>query len=301
MSTAQALVIGESLLDVVHDSAGVSHPTPGGASFNIASALARLAPTASVSFLTDLGADADGALLRRRLEAAGVAVLAEPRGTTSLAHARLDHTGSAEYEFELRWQPQLSSVPVRSWQALHTGSIGAFLAPGSAAVDALLLQVADAATVRSFDPNIRPSLLPDHAAALARFEALARRSDVVKLSDADAVWLYPHDDDPGSVLDRLLTMGPGLVVLTRGAEGSTLRTPAIRVEVAATDVEVADTIGAGDSFMAVLIAELLTRGVTRPEVARLSRDSLRAIGAEAARIAGIVVGRAGAGIPDSAL
>ncbi|WP_291048913.1 PfkB family carbohydrate kinase [Herbiconiux sp.] len=301
MSTAQALVVGESLIDVVHGAAGIASRTAGAASLNIATALARLVPGASVSFLTDLGTDADGALLRRRLEAAGVTVLAEPRGVSSLAHPRLDRTGSAEYVFELRWEPQVSAVPERPWQALHVGSIGAFLAPGSRAVDALLRWVAEAGTVRSFDPNIRPALLPDHAAALGRFEALARQSDVVKLSDADAAWLYPHDGDPGSTLDRLLAMGPGLVVLTRGAEGSTLRTPALSVDIAAAEVEVADTIGAGDSFMAVLIAELLKRGVTRGRVARLERDDLEAIGAEAARIAGIVVSRVGAGIPDSAL
>ncbi|MFB2585824.1 PfkB family carbohydrate kinase [Herbiconiux liukaitaii] len=299
MSAPQILVVGESLIDVVHRTDGGVTRTPGGSSFTVAIGTARLAPDARVSFLTDLGADSDGVDLGDRLRMAGVTVLARPRGATSLAHAHLGPDGSAEYDFDLRWDPDPALVPASAWRLLHVGSIGAFLAPGRDAVDALLRATDVTGAIRTFDPNIRPSLLGDHGEVRLRFERTAAASDLVKLSDDDAAWLYP-ELAADEVLDRLLDAGTALAVLTRGAGGSTLRTRTAQVDVPAPPVPVEDTIGAGDSYLAALIAGIAQRGVDRAGMPRLDHSDLAALGRRAAEVAAIVVGRAGADIPSAA-
>src|SRR5699024_5941333 len=132
-----------------------------------------------------------------------------------------------------------------------------------------------------FDPNIRPSIIGSHDAVLPRFEHLASRVDLVKRSDADADWLYP-DLDAHAQIDRVLDLGADLVAMTRGGNGAIVATASARAEVEAVQVEVRDTIGAGDTCMVSLIHELHT--------SRTSLDSLRE--AELTRLGERAAGRA---------
>lgn len=142
-----------------------------------------------VQFLTDVGDDFHGGFLLAHLRESQVDVLATPRGGTSTALARLAEDGSAEYEFQLRWDPDSSLLGSRAHSALHFASIAAFLGPGSAVIDRLLDAAPEqsdpqtaglqrAGTLVSFDPNIRPSIVGSHEDVLPRFEELARRVDV---------------------------------------------------------------------------------------------------------------------------
>jgi fructokinase len=282
-----AVVIGEALVDIVRD-AGGSREHPGGSPANVAFGLARLGVTTTL--LTDLGDDERGAAVRRHLESAGVRVLAERRDhRTSTAEAVLDEQGSATYTFEIGWDPGLPHELPRA-DVLHAGSIAAFLAPGDAVVLQKMGEWRASATV-TFDPNIRPDLVGEHGRALRRFEEAAALAHVVKLSDEDAAWLYPGQT-PRAVLDRIVSFGPELVVLTAGAAGSLLETAEVFTEAPAARVEVADTIGAGDSYMAALIAGLGTR---RP--GGLSEQELTGLGRFAAAAAAITVSRPGANPP----
>lgn len=288
------LVIGESLVDVTEQPGEAERRTPGGGPLNIAVGMARLGET--VSFLTDLGTDEDSDMLLEHLRESGVEVLARPRGASSVAHARLAPDGSAEYTFTMRWEPDTELTRGRTWDLVHFGSLGAFLAPGAASVDAAVAAHQSVAALRTFDPNIRPGLIGSSENARRRFEELARNADVVKLSDEDAQWLYP-DSSTDEQFERLLQIGPGLVVLTKGGEGSELATARLRVEVDAPVVRVQDTIGAGDAYMAALADGLLSRGVDRAHLPDLGEEELQAIGACASTVSAIVVGRSGANPP----
>src|SRR5690606_33947577 len=137
--------------------------------------------------------------------------------------------------------------------------------------------------VVSFDPNIRPALLGDRASTVDKVEALAAMSDIVKLSDDDADWLYP-DLDLSGVLDRMLSLGARIAAVTRGAQGVTLASSVARADIAAPSVHVRDTVGAGDSFSAALI-DIVVRDpsvLVRPEREVLQR--LGRYGATAAAI-----------------
>lgn len=285
------LVIGEALIDIVSSAGSPDRYAPGGAPANVALGLGRLG--ADAELLTDVGDDFHGGFLLAHLRESHVRVHARPTGSTSTARALLSADGSAEYEFSLRWDPDASLVDSGDWAAIHVGSIAAFLSPGAAAVDSLLQRGRDSSSLLSFDPNIRPSIVGDRQLALARFESLATRVDVVKLSDVDADWLYPGQSADAQI-DRILRLGAKLVALTCGSQDSILSTASSRVRVPAGAVKVRDTIGAGDTFMASLVHDL--QGA-RPRLQDMNEDALTHLGENASRRAAITVSRAGADLP----
>ena len=290
-TTPDVVVIGEALVDVVTSSRGtVEHP--GGSPMNVAYGLGRLGITTAL--LTSLGDDARGAAIEAHLRGAGVELLpgSKSAGRTASATATLAPDGSASYEFDISWE--LAPVaPAYLPRVVHTGSIATFLAPGAAAVKALLEQSHRECMV-TYDPNIRPDLLGSQAEARSIFEDLVPLTDVVKLSDEDAAWLYPQLSLEDAAA-RILGLGAGLAVVTRGGEGSLLATPATRLYIPSIRSVVADTIGAGDSYMAALIYGLLTRGTEG-----LGADVLEGLGRTASKAAAITVRRPGANPPTSA-
>lgn len=285
------LVIGEALIDIVSSGGSPDRYAPGGAPANVALGLGRLG--ADVELLTDVGDDFHGGFLLAHLRESNVQVHASPTGPTSTARALLSADGSAEYDFSLRWAPDASLVDSGDWAVIHIGSIAAFLSPGAVAVDSLLQRGRDSSALLSFDPNIRPTIIGDRAQALARFESLASRVDVVKLSDVDADWLYPGQSADAQ-MNRILRLGAQLVALTCGSEGSVLATASARVSVPAGAVTVKDTIGAGDSFMASLAYDL--QGA-RSRLEDMDENALTRLGENASRRAAITVSRTGADLP----
>jgi|APMI01.1.fsa_nt_gi fructokinase len=243
-------VIGEALVDIVEDSTGVRQ-YPGGGPLNIAVGLARLG--CEVELFADVGEDELGDSIRNHVSRENVRLASPRHSITSTAHAKIDVHGAARYEFDVRWDPGLP-VFTQTPEILHVGSLGAFLSPGDSVVSSAVRD-APAATLVSFDPNIRPQLIPSATSARRTTESLLAGSDVVKLSDEDAAYIWPAEHLT-SVLDRILERGPALAVVTRGSEGAVLatRSGVQYVEAPATDVR--DTIGAGDSFMAGLLFAL---------------------------------------------
>jgi fructokinase len=297
------LVVGEALVDVVRRASdrtsGDDIVHPGGSPLNVAVGLRRLGLQATLH--SAFGADPNGVAIAQHLEDSDVAVTDSTVGDrpTSVALATLAVDGSATYAFSIDWDPAPLEVPEGRFDAVHTGSIGAALEPGATLVEALLTQLRPSTTV-SFDPNVRPQLMGDPADARARVERLVALADVVKASDEDLAWLYP-DATVAQILERWLALGPALVVVTRGAHGADALAAAGTAHVDAPPTEVADTIGAGDSFMAGLLAALgdrdLLGGHRRPHLHAITRVELEAVCLLAARCAAITVSRQGADPP----
>jgi fructokinase len=295
MQQSSALVIGEALTDVVVTAQG-EQDHPGGSPYNVAITLGRLGDP--VSLLTAIGDDARGAEITARLQESSVGLVPASlrAGPTSTALAELQPDGSARYVFEIDWElPQ--KLELAPSTVTHAGSIALYLEPGASRV-AELLRERSGDSLITLDPNIRPALVGDHDQALARVEALMEVVDLVKLSDEDAAWLYPGVA-PAAVLSRLVALGPGLAVMTLGGEGSLLASSAAIVAVPAPATIVADTIGAGDSYMGALIHRVLTTslGVQLRRRSDLWGEELGAIGAFASRVAAITVSRSGANPP----
>ncbi|MFB0833650.1 carbohydrate kinase family protein [Arthrobacter halodurans] len=285
------IVVGEALIDVVHTGAGITEH-PGGSPANVAYGLARLGVEAG--FLTSIGGDDRGLAISTHLTGAGVHILpgSHCAGATSTATAIVADDGSATYSFDLVWQ-LATFAPTRPPRVLHAGSIASFLAPGAAGVKSVLRRCAGVSTV-TYDPNIRPELLGSHYEARDIFEDLIPLTDVVKLSDEDAAWLYPRMSLEEAAR-HIRGLGADLVVITRGSNGSFLLTADTDISVPAVESVVADTIGAGDAYMAALILGLLSR-----EGESLAPSVLESMALMASMAAAITVGRPGADLPSLA-
>ena len=298
-----ALVIGEALMDVVVRRDGTSTEQPGGSPANVAIGLARLGREAEL--LAWIGLDDRGRLIREHLESAGVSLV---RGSESAIHtpvatAVLDENGAADYDFDLTWAVSPNAAPTRKPLVVHTGSLGAILPPGGNDVLALLEGFRSTATI-TYDPNVRPSLMGNPITARAQVDRVVAASDIVKVSDEDLRWLR-SDEPVNSQARRWLEMGPSIVIVTRGEEGaSAFLKDARRIDVTALKVEVVDTVGAGDAFMAGLIDGLWSQGclgaAMRDELPTVSTDIVTYVLARCVGIAAVTVSRVGANPPTRA-
>lgn len=310
-------VIGEALIDLVMNTApeqAAGNRTytahPGGSPFNVAIGLARLGQPAQL--LGRLAVDAFGRQLRSHAEANGVDLSIAVRAAepSTLAVVSLDSDRNATYDFYVRgtadWQwtaDELDRSPAdTSW--MHTGSLASWTAPGAPVIREHLQRRRSAApVVMSYDPNVRPALMPEHADAVAQVEATVALSDVVKTSAEDLDFLYP-----GVAVEKALARwraaGPRLVVVTDGANGARAMTADGTVlGVQARTVDVVDTVGAGDAFMAGLINALIRAGFdSRPDSdgSQLSGSVLTEVLDEAILVAALTCARAGANPPTAA-
>lgn len=304
-SDSALLCVGEALIDVVQHDGRPAAEHVGGSLLNVAAGTAALG--VSTQLASWWATDERGERLAAAAAAAGVNVVSGSDGAqrTSVAQARVDAAGQARYVFDLSWE-----VPPLPAQAqighLHTGSLAATVAPGGDQVVALVERLRPVATV-SYDPNARPAIMGEPSLVRDRVEELIARSDVVKASDEDIAWLYPGID-PQEVLDAWSGLGPSLVVMTRGGEGALARLAhdEAALVIDAPPVQVADTVGAGDSFMAGLLAGLWQAGLLGgPEAReRLQRADWAHVAGplrRAALTSALTVQRAGAFAPDTTL
>jgi len=298
-------VIGEAILDLTGpDEDGASIARPGGSPMNVAIGLARLGR--STAFVGRMSDDPIGTLLRRHLERSNVdlrhVVYASDPGTVALVELA---ACQARYQFsphgaDFQWTPDELAFMPGGAKAVHFGSLASWLPPGDVTIARLVTRLRRGHSVLiSFDPNVRPALLPDVGAARRKVEQSVSVAHVVKASVEDLAWLY-QAESVDAVVRRWLDIGATLVVVTAGAEGATAWTgrqsPVSR---RATPMPVADTVGAGDAFMSGLLDGLAGRGLLAPEALAELSDSatVAAVLDDAALIAGMTVRRAGADPP----
>ena len=301
-SPVRTLVVGEALVDAVTTAGGDTAEHVGGSPANVAFGLAALEHP--VDLATWIATDERGRRIEDACRERGVALTAGSQGApfTSVAHATLDATGAATYVFDLEWQ--VAAVPgLTAYGHVHTGSIAAVLEPGGGQVREILAAGRELGATVSYDPNARPSLMGRPEQARHTIESSIALSDVVKVSDEDIEWLCP-----GEAIDDVVRawgeLGPSLVVVTRGGEGTVVRVTRTGEQQAlpAPTVTVVDTVGAGDSFMAGLVSGLIDAGLlggpdarTRLQAASLA-DVVPAV-ERALRTGALTVERAGAHAP----
>jgi fructokinase len=300
-------VIGEALIDMVQPRPGRDFEAqPGGGPLNIAVGLRRMGhPTA---FVGRVSTGALGDLVREHIESNGLdlSTCVSTGDLTTLAFASLDEERKASYEFYVRgtadwgWTDEELRILPDDSRAIHTGSLAAFLQPGADAIARLWERCrSHGGSLLSFDPNVRPDLLGPRADAVAAVERFVSASHVVKASDDDARWLYP-DRSAEEVLRHWVGLGPELVVMTLGSSGClALRADGGLLQADGRTVEVADTIGAGDSFASGLLSGLADIGALAPgAVTRLTETEVTALLDRAVLISAMTCRRAGADPPN---
>jgi fructokinase len=294
------VVVGESLVDIVVPADAERHEAVGGSPLNVAVGLSRLEVPSTL--VTRIGQDRYGEMIVDHLRDSGVTLATGSMvagGKTSTSTAHLDEQHAATYDFDLSWDlPQ--QLLAEDTRGLHVGSIGVALQPGQAAVEDLVRQAAATGVFVSFDPNIRPFFLDDRDAAWRDVQAIGAGARLLKLSDEDLRLLRPgvgEDDVCRELLEGELTE---LVVLTRGAQGATAFTEGAVLPVDAPPTDVVDTVGAGDSFTAAMVALLWEWGVVAAgEGALSSLDDSRVelLVRGAVTVAGVTCSRRGANPP----
>ncbi len=299
------LCCGEALIDMIEID-GAFHPHPGGAVFNTAIALGRL--DQQVGFLSGLSHDMFGQMLRDTLTASHVDtshIILSDRPTT-LAFVQLTD-GIASYTFydentagRSLHACDLPAIPAEVG-ALYFGGISLIGLPAADFYAALALREA-ADRVIMLDPNIRPQFITDPAPYRARLATMIATCDILKVSDDDLHWIMPGDAAINDKVKALLAEGPKVVIVTKGSDGAAaFLISGGCVEASSRKVDVIDTVGAGDTFNAGVLAKLSAMGcLTKAGIAALTPDDAMAALRLGAEVASITVSRAGANPPTQA-
>lgn len=256
------LISGEALIDLIPDPErpNVYDAVLGGSPYNVAIGLTRLG--SHTAFVSRISRDGNGDALASALSDNSVDlgyVLRDQRPSTLAFVMRGTAKTGSRYAFYLDatsfdgpW-PFPTDWP-EAGSHLHLGSISAVDARhGERAVGAMK-SARERATV-SYDPNIRPLVTPDRDSVAPLVERQAALAHVVKASEEDLQWLYPGR----SVEDSLAVWaaaGPRFCVATLGERGAIAIAGRERILVPAPEIEVVDTVGAGDSFMSALLAAM---------------------------------------------
>ena len=294
------LVVGESLIDVVVPAGGDPHDAVGGSCLNVAVGLSRLGVPTTLT--TRIGDDPYGEMIQEHLRASNVTLWegsVVPGGTTNTATAHLDKNRAATYDFELVWDLPGQELPPDT-TGIHVGSLGTTLQPGRDSVLDLARRAVAADVFVSYDPNLRPFFLKDRERGWREVVEVASYSRLVKLSDEDLRLLRPDDPEEDVCGDLLSGWRTEIVVLTRGERGAVAFSDGSVVEVPAPKIDLVDTVGAGDSFMAAMLAMLAEWGVlTGGEGAVTALDDARValLVQGAATAAAITCSRRGANPP----
>jgi fructokinase len=296
---------GEALIDFLprksFEGADVYQPFNGGSIFNTAIALGRLG--VATSYFGGLSRDFFGDMLAEGLMASNVDLKFVKRSDwpSTLAFVKLTD-GHARYSFfdensagRMLTKMDLPKLPAKV-KALHFGSISLIPNPGGATLEALLVSSSKTKVI-SLDPNIRPGFIKDRRAYLARLARLMARADILKISDEDVAWITGSKDF-SKAAKKWLKSGAKIVVVTRGGEGVEAFTARGSTTVPPVVVKVADTVGAGDTFTAGLLAHLTKHDLLdKKKLASIGDDELRAALEFAAQAAAVTVSRPGADPP----
>ncbi len=301
------LCCGEALIDFVPlPEVHAYQPCPGGSVYNVAIGLGRL--ETPVGFFCKVSTDFFGDILIDYLAENNVdtSYCFRTPDPTTMAFVSLpskDYTepqfsfyanGSADRNLTVdELPPELPEIV----KVLHFGSISLVLEPGATSLETLMARESGNRII-SLDPNVRPNLIPDHDAYRQRFDKWVTSVDILKLSRADIGWIYP-DVGFEECLQQWFDMGVSLVIQTRGEDGAEGFTPSGKSAYVRTPkVVVADTVGAGDTFLATMLAFLYQQGLMDVErLQNLTVEELTACLSYASQAAAINCSRVGANPP----
>ena len=284
---------GEALVDLVPDA------VPGGGPLNVAVAAARLgAPSA---FVGRVSTDVCGELIWAHLDRNRVDVRACQRGPEPTARAVIEHTPKLRFRFEGDDTADtcLDEVNLAALDSaphiVHGGTLGMFRGR-TADVLASLVERHDG--VVSLDPNVRPQVIDDRTRWDHCHQRWLAAASLYRASDEDLDWIWPGRAAEACAAE-LLAGRAAAVIVTRGAQHTTVYTASDEVDVPRHAVDVVDTVGAGDTFVASVLVSLWELKIADDPAAMagLSAADWAKIGARATAAAAVTCSRAGADPP----
>lgn len=306
------IVLGETLFDFYFESVKeftpgqrhvVLHGAPGGAPANVAANLASMGKP--VSLISSFSDDALGATLKEMLQERNIELgLSSTHQHAKTALALVSNSAEGERSFSLYLQGSSLELIDRGNVSLthqvdffHFGSVLFVFQAGVNVTRQLLEQLQDKSTIRSYDINIRPDILLGNRNATKDVMEVLTEVDVLKISDEDLAWIRDNLDATLASPRDYLRFGIKLLVYTEGPKGAALITPSENCFVPAPEVEVIDTTGGGDAFMAGVLASLYEMGLTNRNVLPvLDEAALVKIGEKASECAKQILSQSG-GMP----
>ena len=299
------LTVGEMLIDLTQtgvSAQGIPVYTafPGGAPANVAVAAAKLG--AKTAFIGKVGNDAFGKLLidtLRQHQVATDSMLVSDTANTTLAVVSLQKSGERDFAFYRKGYADtlLSADEIRDEQLsdtrfLHFGSVSLTDEPSRSATLSAARRAKDFGACISYDPNYRASLWSDSDTAIAMMKQPLSMVDILKISDEELPLLTGTDDPEQGTKELCDRYGVGLILLTLGAKGAFYRRGDAVGLCEGFQVKVADTNGAGDTFLGAFLSGMIRMGKDKP--AALTEDEIRELVIFANRAASLTASRSGA-------
>ncbi|EMX2044274.1 TPA: aminoimidazole riboside kinase [Klebsiella pneumoniae] len=264
-------VLGDAVVDLLPDGEGRLLQCPGGAPANVAVGVARLGGDSG--FIGRVGDDPFGRFMRHTLAQEQVDVnymRLDAAQRTSTVVVDLDSHGERTFTFMVRpsadlfLQPE-DLPPFAAGQWLHVCSIALSAEPSRSTTFAAMEAIKRAGGYVSFDPNIRSDLWQDPQDLRDCLDRALALADAIKLSEEELAFISGSDDIVSDIVSGIARLNarfqPTLLLVTQGKAGVQA---ALRGQVShfpARPVVAVDTTGAGDAFVAGLLAGLAAHGI----------------------------------------
>lgn len=263
------ITLGELLIDLTQSGSdengnGIFTAFPGGAPANVAVAASRLG--ASTGFIGKVGNDSFGHNLAEVLKKDNVDIRGlyyDDDQPTTMAIVSVDASGERDFSFyrkpgadtQLTADEAVKALSAELPKILHVGSLSMTTSPGKEACVEAVRYAKENGSVISYDPNYRAALWDSEEHAIEMMKVLLPYADILKVSDEEMVMLTGTDDfEEGS---RILSeYGCGIVMVTLGSDGVFVRMGSRSATVPGYSVEVADTNGAGDTFLGAMLKQI---------------------------------------------
>ncbi len=283
---------GEALVDFVPD------PVPGGGPMNVAITATRLGGWGV--FGGCISTDEFGQQIWDHLVANEVDLSLTSRSDAPTARAIVEHVPELRFRFEGSdtADTQLETLDIDSLgggpHLFHGGTLGMFR---GRTAETLAAAAERHDGIVSLDPNVRPQIIDDREQWLHFHERWLPNVSIYKGSDEDLSWIWP-DRSPEASAEAVLAAGVPVVILTKGGEGLSILTPHGSSDAPTPEVEVVDTVGAGDTIVGAVLTSLAEMAVTTPsQLMDVSAEAWNTIAQRSVDAAGVTVSRAGANPP----
>ena len=298
---------GENLIDYVQSGSEEGLPIyraiPGGSCYNVAIAASR--QDQPVSYITPISQDSLGNILAKRLADDGIEISA-PRATqpTSLAVVSINN-GQPSYQFyrdgtaerQINHEMLIETTPSAT-KIFHIGSIALIDGEDANLWEQKFRELAEQGVITSLDPNIRELLVKNKQQYLDRLDRMSKHANILKLSDEDLNYMRPETSLGDAFNEICSTTEAQIVVLTMGSKGALVKAGEISFEVSAAVCNpLVDTVGAGDTFMGTILAEINEKKVSAATLSSISEDELTHIIERASKAAALNCETAGCNPP----
>ena len=301
------MIGGENLIDYVQSGSEADLPIyraiPGGSCYNVAIAASRQGQP--VSYITPISQDSLGNILAKRLADDGVQVSA-PRATqpTSLAVVSINN-GQPSYQFYRDGTAErqinnemLNENTPSATKVFHVGSIALIDGEDANLWEQKFRELAEQGVITSLDPNIRELLVKNKQQYLDRLDRMSKHANILKLSDEDLNYMRPETSLGDALNEICSTTEAQIVVLTMGSKGARVKAGEISFEVSAAVCNpLVDTVGAGDTFMGTILAEINEKKLSAATLSNISEDELTHIIERASKAAALNCETAGCNPP----